>query len=86
MTRFSCPAEVVAWADTAARSDHERHSIGHCDEDGTTWQMSANPYSTHTRRHDWQRGFDGVPPYSWERTLDYDPAYQRGGGLSSPAR
>lgn len=76
--RFSNPAEVVAWADKAAKGDHVCHLIVHLDEDGTPWQTSANPYSTPHMRMDWQRGYDNSPPHSWEGTREYDTAFQRG--------
>lgn len=64
--RFSTPQEVRDWADAAVA-----YQLNCPDTD-------PNPYSTHCRRYDWQRGFEGQPARPFEGTLDYDLAYQRG--------
>ena len=77
MSRFSSPAEVVAWAESAAAADIVRHTPVHVDENGTAWQCDVNPYSTPGMRHDWRAGFNGDKP-RYGISADYDTAYQRG--------
>lgn len=78
MTRFSSPAEVIAWAESAAAVDYARHAVVHAACDGSAWQWCRNPYSTEGMRNDWQRGYDNAPAHIWELTRDYDTAFQRG--------
>jgi len=67
--RFSTPNQVIEYCDRAAINDYKMH-VDH----GT----DLNPFSTEGARNQWQRGFDGAAPYSFETTLDYDTIYQRG--------
>lgn len=67
--RFNTPEEVLAWADKVAREDIQRHLDNGVD---------LNPFCTDGARNQWQRGFDNLPPRSYESTLDYDTIYQRG--------
>lgn len=80
--RFNTPEEVVTWADKCAQADYANHLPVHTDPDGTQWQVDKNPYSTAGARNDWQRGFDGKPAHTWETTLEYDLAYQRGAAMA----
>jgi hypothetical protein len=66
---FNNPAEVVAWADSAAEVCLLHHDL---------YDVSKNPYSTDGMRNDWQRGYDNAPPRSFELTQEYDTAYQLG--------
>jgi hypothetical protein len=75
---FNTPEEVRAEAEKGAKSDYEKHAVIHTDEDGTTWQVSLNPYSTVGARSEWQRGFDGAKCRSWETALEWNFQYQRG--------
>lgn len=66
---FNTPQAVIEWADKAAIDTMKRHlEHGH----------DLNVFSTQGARNDWQRGFDGAPPRSFELTQDYDTIYQRG--------
>ena len=82
--RFNTPEDVKAWARKAAANDYKKHSVIHTDPDGTKWQVDKNPYCTPGARSDWQRGFDDVPPKSWENPVvnDWDTAYQRGRAMA----
>lgn len=71
--RFNTPEEVKAWATTAASEDYKRHV-----EHG----IDLNPYCTEGARNDWQRGFNNVPPRSYELTQDFDTMYQRGKAMA----
>ena len=64
--RFNTPQEVRDWADISVAD-----RLNYPDTD-------PNPYITHWRRYDWKRGFEGQPASTFEVTLDYDLAYQRG--------
>ena len=67
--QFNTPQEVIEWADKAAIDTMKRHlEHGH----------DLNVFSTVGARNDWQRGFEGALPRSFELTQDYDTAYQRG--------
>jgi hypothetical protein len=75
MSRFNSIEEVRAWAAKAAASDLQRHRTkGH----------DPNPYCTPGARSDWQRGFDGAQPRSWElaSTYDWHTQYQRGRAMA----
>lgn len=67
--RFNTPEEVLAWADKVAREDIQR-SKEH--------DVDLNPFSTDGARNQWQRGFDNLPPRSYEGSRDFDTIYQRG--------
>lgn len=70
---FSTPQAVIEWADKAAIDTMKRHlEHGH----------DLNVFSTQGARNDWQRGFDGSLPRSFELTQDYDTAYQRGRAIA----
>ena len=75
MSRFATVQEVREWADRAAASDLPRHQ---------TQGYDLNPYSTPGARSDWQRGFDGAPPRSWElaSTYGWHTQYQRGQAMA----
>ena len=82
--RFNTPEDVKAWAQKAAASDFERHQVIHVDEDGTTWQVDKNPYSTPGARNDWQRGFYNATPRSYDHPElnEWDTHYQRGRAMA----
>lgn len=75
MSRFESVQEVREWADRAAASDLQRH---------TTKGHDLNPYCTPGAHADWQRGFDGAPPRSWELASanDWNTHYQRGRAMA----
>ena len=67
--RFSSPGECLAAAQDAAPGLVKRHKeLGH----------DLNPYCTHGGRSDWQRGYDGDLPRSYEISFDYNIKYQLG--------
>jgi hypothetical protein len=71
MSRFHSLEEVREWAASVATSDLQRH---------TTKGHGLNPYCTPGARAQWQRGYDGAQPRSWELPSSYDwcTQYQRG--------
>lgn len=84
MTRFNNPDEVKAWAREIAAADYKKHVVIHMDPDGIAWQVDKNPYCTPGARNDWQRGFDNVPPRSYELPTanDWCTKYQRGHAMA----
>lgn len=73
MARFNSTDEVRAYAERVALSDILRAQFQGKD---------LNPFCTPGARNDWQRGFDGAPPYSWEGNLLWDSIYQRGAAVA----
>lgn len=70
--RFNTPEEVCAWADRVAVPAVANHfKYGH----------DLNPYCCPSNRVDWQRGFDGEGPHSWQLGVAFDVYYQRGAGV-----
>lgn len=69
MSRFNTPEEMRAWADRAAAED-ARYNAEHGSD--------LNPYCTQGARNDWQRGWDGAGPRSYEGSVDFHTMYQRG--------
>lgn len=67
--RFNTSAEVLAWADKAAREDIRRH---------VEYNVALNPFCTDGARADWERGFNALGPRTFELTQDFDTIYQRG--------
>lgn len=67
--RFNSPEECKAEADKAAPAFIQRNKEhGH----------DLNPYCTQGARSDWQRGYDGDLPRSYEIIFDYNIKYQLG--------
>lgn len=69
MTRFATPDEVREYAEMVAAEDVARHL-----EHG----VSLNPFCTVGARDTWQRGYDNLPPRTYEISYDFDTIYQRG--------
>jgi len=67
--RFNTPDEVKIWAAKVAADDYRRH---------IEFGIDLNPFCTSGARNDWQRGFDNLPPRSYETTQDFDTIYHRG--------
>lgn len=80
MTRFASPDALKAAAEKQAAADLARHLPVYADpHTGELYQISLNPYSTPGARNEWQRGFDNVPPYSWEtENREWDFRFQLG--------
>jgi len=81
--RLSDPACVRAYAEKAAFEDYMRGAVVHAEPSPhgwSFWQCDVNPYCTPGRRSDWQRGFNGDGPRSYEHVLgvECDVGYQRG--------
>lgn len=41
----------------------------------------VNPFSTDGARNMWQRGYDGLPPRSYEGSYEVNTIYQRGAAM-----
>lgn len=66
----------MRWARSAAASD-----LRYAANSG----VDINPYSTHSRRADWSRGYYGLGAREYEsaQVLLYDTAYQRGAACAA---